>query len=200
MFRPWFGQALTVVIAVLSAVGLAGFTWQRGIPDGMRLAPFVALFAGACWALFWRPAVVVDDAGVRLVNVVRTVALPWPSIQQVDTKWALTLVTAYGEFRAWAAPAPGAAHVVRAGRPSRRDARQLPASTFGADGIRPGDLPTSPSGGAALVIRERWERLRDAGHLDDPRLEHTHAPVTWHRSVIVGAAVLLVLCGVSLMV
>ena len=44
---------------------------------------------------------------MHLVNVLRTIDLPWPAIQLVDTKWALTLVTAYGKFTAWAAPAPG---------------------------------------------------------------------------------------------
>ena len=38
--------------------------------------PWLALVVGACWALFWRPCVVVDDAGVRLVNPFRTIDVP----------------------------------------------------------------------------------------------------------------------------
>lgn len=193
-FRPWFGQALTGVIGAICAVALVGFTLQHGVEAGLRSLAPLALATGACWALFWRPRVVVDDAGVRMVNVARTVTLPWPAIQAVDTKWALTLITSYGRFTAWAAPAPGAAHVVRSD--VRREARNLPSSTFGPDGIRPGDLPTSPSGGAALMIRERWERLRDAGYLDDPRLEFDEAPVEWHWRV--GAVgVLLVVASIA---
>ena len=85
-----------------------------------RAGPWLALVAGACWALFWRPEVVVDDGGVRLVNVSRTIDVPWPSIQAVDTKWALTLITAYGRFTGWAAPAPGCTRPSASDQPRRR--------------------------------------------------------------------------------
>ena len=94
--------------------------WHLSRRDGpsalWRAGPWLALVAGSCWALFWRPEVVVDDGGVRLVNVFRTIDVPWPSIQAVDTKWALTLITAYGRFTGWAAPAPGMHEAVRAHR------------------------------------------------------------------------------------
>ncbi len=199
VFRPWFGQALTVVIALVCVVSVTGVAWQYGLGDGVRVAPFLAMVAGACWAVFWRPHVAVDDGGVELVNVLRTIRLPWPSIREIDTKWTLTLDTAYGRFSAWAAPAPGAAHLVRTDL--RRDTREA-RGTWDPDvqDVRPGDLPSAPSGGAALVIRERWRRLRDAGYLDDPRLEFERAPVRWHLDLLVGALVLSTLGLLALVV
>jgi len=85
--------------------------------------------------------------------------------------------------------------VHQAVRATRHDAQHLPVSALRGDGIRPGDLPSSPSGDAALSIRRRWERLRDAGFLDDPKLEHERAPVRWHSATIAGGA-LLALVGV----
>jgi hypothetical protein len=155
-----------------------------------QLGPWLALVAGTCWAVFWRPQVEVTDGGVRLVNVFRTIDVPWPAIQLVDTKWALTLQTAYGTFTAWAAPSPGARGAMRA---TRTDASHLPASTYAGDGIRPGDLPSSHSGAAAEMVRRHWEQLRDAGHLDDPHLERERAPVTWHVGVLLAGAGLLIL-------
>ena len=152
---------------------------------------------GACWALYWRPCVVVDDSGVRLVNPFRTIDVAWPAIHAVDTRWALTLVTAYGRFTSWAAPAPGARHIALA---ARGDAHHLPESTVDDGGVRPGDLPTSASGGAALLIRRRWESLRDAGYLDDPVLEHESAPVRWHIGTMAVAAALIVLAALALVV
>ena len=77
------------IICVVAAVGLL-------VRDGLG-APAGAAVPGArrgtCWAVFWRPVVAVDDGGVRLVNVLRTIDLPWPSILAIDTKWALTLIT-----------------------------------------------------------------------------------------------------------
>jgi hypothetical protein len=196
VFRPVFGRVLTVVIALICAgAEIAGLITEPD--DAMRLLPWLALVAGTCWALFWRPAVVVDDGGVHLVNPLRTIDVPWPAIQAIDTKYAHVLITAYGRFTAWAAPAPGVRETVRA---SRQETRHLPASTAAGGGIRPGDLPSSPSGGVALTIRRRWEQLRDAGYLDDPRLEHERAPVTWHLPLIAAGAALAVVAVVTLFV
>jgi hypothetical protein len=197
VFRPVFGRVLTVVIAVICAVALVLVGVGESFAATVRTAPWLLLVAGACWALFWRPAVIVDEGGVHVVNPFRTIDVPWPAIQDIDTKFALALITAYGRFTAWAAPAPGAREVLRA---SKAETRHLPKSTVRAGGIRPGDLPSSPSGGAALTIRRHWEQLRDAGYLDDPRLEHERAPVTWAVPVLVAGAVLVVLCVVSLFV
>lgn len=196
VFRPRFGRVLTVAIGVICAVSMIALIATDGVSAVWRAGPWLALVAGSCWAVFWRPAVVVDDGGVHLVNVLRTVDLPWPSIQAVDTKWALTLVTAYGKFTGWAAPAPGAHAAVRA---THRDAEQLPPGAWSSEGIRPGDLPSSPSGSAALLIRRRWEQLRDAGYLDDPRLEHERVPVTWHGTIIAAGLGLVALAVAGLM-
>jgi hypothetical protein len=197
VFRPLFGRVLTVVIALLCAVALVFVVATESTASTLRTVPWLLLVAGACWALFWRPAVIVDDSGVHVVNPLRTIDVPWPAIQDVDTRFALVLVTAYGRVTAWAAPAPGAREVLRA---STVDTKHLPRSTVKEGGIRPGDLPTGPSGSAALIIRRHWEQLRDAGYLDDPRLEHERAPVTWPVPVLVTGAVLGVLCLVSLFV
>lgn len=196
MFRPTFGRVLSTVVGALCVVVLVALA----IADpatALRAAPWLLLFGGAAWAVFWRPEVVVDDGGVRLVNVTRTIDLPWPSIQAVDTKYALTLITAYGRFTGWAAPAPGA---LAARRATKRDTLHLPASTASSGGIRPGDLPTSESGSAALMIRRHWEQLRDGGFLDDPRLERDAPPITWHLITLGAGAALLVLAVVGLAV
>jgi hypothetical protein len=165
---------------------------QDGLPAVWQVGPWLVLVAGAVWATYWRPEVAVDESGVRVVNVLRTIDLPWPSIQRVDTKWALTFVTAYGKYTAWAAPAPGGIATARAA--SKGTLQGLPESTYGPErSIRPGDVPSSPSGAAAAEVRRRWEELRDAGHLDDPRLESARPPVQWHWPVIVAAPVLLVI-------
>jgi Bacterial PH domain len=189
VFRPGFGRVLTVVVVVVCAIALVAVAIQ-GIGAALRTLPWLLLFAGTCWALFWRPEVVVQDSGVRLVNPLRTVDLAWPAILAVDTKWALTLITSYGRFTAWAAPAPGIRQTLR-GSPT--ETKHLPKSTVGPGGIRPGDLPSTSSGSAALIIRRRWEELRDAGYLEDPRLEHDAPPVHWQVPLIVIGAVLLVL-------
>jgi hypothetical protein len=189
VFRPGWGRVLCVLVALVCATSIVVIA----VTDGWRawaVVPPLTLVAGACWALFWRPAVIVSDGGVRLVNVLRTIELPWPSIERIDTKWALTLFTVYGKFTAWAAPAPGAREAVRG---TKRDAHLLPDSAWTAEGSRPGDLPSTASGSAALLIRRRWEALSKAGHLDEPRIEWEEPPVEWHVHILLPGGVLLLL-------
>lgn len=193
-FRPSFGRWLTIAIWSLSAIAIVA-AFIQGAEAGLRAVPWLALLSGAVWAAYFRPEVAVDAGGVRMVNVLRTIVLPWPAIQRIDTKWALTLFTAYGKFVAWAAPAPGG---MNAARISRKAATTLPESTFGPGGsMRPGDHPDSASGAAAAVVRRQWEALRDLGFLDDPRLEFSDPPITLHLRTIAAGLVLLLGCAAS---
>ncbi len=183
-YRSAASRVLAAAIFVISAVGLLALCIEDGVAGLLRYGWWVLLVVALAWALFWNPRIDVDASGVVLVNVFRTIRLPWPSIQDIDTKWSLTLKTAYGSFGAWAAPAPGRHGAERL---TEQDLRHLPTSSADAgQGIRPGDSPTSPSGQAAGTIRETWEALRDAGHLDNPRLEFERAPVTWHVVTLLG--------------
>jgi hypothetical protein len=189
-YRSRFGQGLAVLIWVLAGLALAAILSQGGVEGLVRGAAWALLPALLVWAMFWRPCVVVDDGGVELVNVFRTIRLPWPSITEVDTRWALTLHTAYGRFAAWAAPASG-------WQPGRRlteqDAREVPLEVSSAGkSMRASDSPYSPSGEAAIEVRRRWQELRDAGHLDNPRLEFDRAPIQWHLALLAALLVLIV--------
>lgn len=192
-YRPVFSRVLAAITAGICAVALVIVLFHDGIGSALAVLPWLLLVSGGAWAVFWNPCVRVDDAGVRLVNVTRTVNLPWPSITRIDTKWALALVTGYGTFTAWCAPAPSR---MSARRLSRHERSELPESTYtGKDTIRPGDAPGSPSGDVALVVRRHWEALRDAGHLENPVLESDRPRISWHLPVLAGA-VLLVALGV----
>ena len=180
------------VLAIAIGVFCVGATLAIGFFDswtGAALAvPWMALFGLAGWAIFWRPRVVVSDAYVRVVNVSRTIDVPWPALQGIETRWALTLVTAYGRFTAWGAPAPGAYSAFRAVGTRTHDPLAAEDRT-----VRPGELPDTPSGAAAQLVQRRWAKLRAAGHLDQPRLERDRATVTWHLGTAVTAVVLLAL-------
>lgn len=184
-FRARFGRGLSVGVAVLCAAAFV-LTLVEDPRAALRYAALLALPALAVWVVYGRPAVVVSDAGVEVRNVLRTVELPWTAIERVDTKYALTLHTAYGTYAAWAAPAPSRVQTLAS---SPEDTRHLPASTYIGGGVRPGDLLSSSSGQAAAYIRRRWDELHEAGHLDAARLERARPVVRWHVGSV--AAVLL---------
>ncbi len=194
-FRPGFGRGLTVAVAVAGVAVLLFVSATSGIDDALATLPWVLLSAVAAWAIFWRPCVVVSDGGVRLINVTRTIDAPWPSITDIETRYALTLVTAYGRFAAWAAPAPGAGTALRTAMRSR------PRATDGDEDITAvtmGDMAGTASGDAATIVRRRWERLRSDGFLDDPRLEFDKPPIRWHWQIGLVVVLLAVWCVGSL--
>ena len=198
--RPWFGRVLTALMGVLAVTALAATAHDRDVADLLRLAPWMLLLAGGTWAAFGRPHVAVDDAGVHIVNVTRTIHVPWSALRGVDTRWALTLATDQRSFTAWAAPAPGMRAALRA---TKQDVAHVPADHLAGPGMRPGDLPSSASGDAAALVRRRWQAVQTPpGGAADPALEVQAVPhtVEWHRLTIAVGAALIALCVLTLLV
>ncbi|WP_334172778.1 PH domain-containing protein [Sinomonas sp.] len=191
VFKARSNKALAAILWALAAFGLVVTLAQSGV-GGLRFVAPLALMAFAGWALFWRPAVVVSDAGVELINPLRDVGVPWEALAFVDTKYALTLVTGAGRFSAWAAPAPG----VMGARHARPDNLVgLPASSYGpGQSVRPGDLSHTVSGQAALLVRRRWAALVERGSIEGGLVEET--PVTRGVAWWI-AAVAVVLAGAT---
>lgn len=170
-YRSRFSRGLAVVTAVLGAVLLGWLTASAGPATALYYVPPVGLVVLLAWLAFWRPAVEVSDGEVVLRNVWRTIHVPWPALQEVDGRLGLRLVTAYGGYQAWAVPAP------------RR-------TRHGGAG----------PGAAAVAVRQRWDELREAGFLDNPRLERPTARTELHTRAIagsVGLTLLAVVAGVA---
>lgn len=197
-FTSRFNRVLAVCAWVVVALAIAGYLWaHRGLAQPLWLLP-AGFVAFAAWAWLWRPAVEVDDSGVRLVNLVRTVEIPWQALIRIDTRFALTLHTPRHGYSAWAAPAPGRTGVALA---KRREAR---ASTvrvpdLGAS-VRPGDLLGTESGEAAAMVRQRWHELRESGRIE-PGVAHetpVRIRVHWWQDAVLLA--LLAGCVVAVLV
>lgn len=161
-FRPAFGRVLTIVIAVIAAGALAGYLVAGDVLGLLRSGWWLLLMGAVVWALFWMPAVEVLEHAVIIRNPLSTWTVPWPAIQRIDTKWALTLFTERGRIEAWAAPASGRYTVFTLGP----DDTKVSETARVAGAIRPGDTLSSESGAAANHIRRHWEQLRDDGLLD----------------------------------
>lgn len=189
-FRPGGVRVLAVAWWVLAAL-LAGDLVLRGGPTSQVLGlPLLALSCAVVHAFFWYPAVVVDDDGVELVNVARTVRLPWSSVEDLDTRWALTLTAADRSWQSWAAPASG-----RRVRPVQR--RETPWAEPGAEGIAGSRAPGSSAGEAAVLVgtwlqtwRDRPAAQRSAGGAPQVR---------WNLPVLaaVGGTALLAVSGAA---
>ena len=187
-----FNRIAAVIVWSLAALAVVTVVWS-GDP---RLAwvytgaPLAALLG---WAALWRPCVIVSAEGVRVENVSHDVDVPWAALVHVETARALTLHTPSGRVTAWSAPAPGVFTAMMNTAKARRE-----ASAAGAD-ARPSDRLGTDSGDAAVVIRETWRRLLDAGQVELGVADETPVRRHWHLTMLT-AATLLAVASVALIV
>ncbi|WP_336920861.1 PH domain-containing protein [Aquipuribacter sp. SD81] len=194
-FRPGGVRVLAVAWWVLAAVLAADLLLNSDLPGELPGAlAGVALLGLSCalvHALFWHPAVRADVTGVELVNVWRRVHLPWSTLTDLDTRWALTLEAGGRRWTAWAAPASG-----RRFRAVQR--REAPWAARGAEGIEGSRAPGSSAGEAAVLVESRWERWRTA-----PTAERAtgtgETRTAWCPSSLVPTAVSLALLLLALL-
>ena len=199
-FRPLFGRVLAVIVGVVVVLGLAGLV-IAGQYEALARFAWAPLFIGVgAFAAFWFPSIAVAEHEVTVRNVFSTVHVPWPAIQRVDTKWALTLYVS-DEHRpggkkvaAWASPAPNR-YAAQVG-PSK-DAKLAAKDQGGA--IRPGDLLETPSGAVAFVIRSHWDDLRESGAFD-AGVEPGSVRRDWHwpTIIVMGALAVATVLGIVL--
>jgi len=185
-FRPRYGRGLATAVLVVAALAfLISMIMAPG--SSWRYLPILALVVTVTWAFFWFPAVVVSPAGVELRNVTRTIVIPWPALQSIDTRWALTLHSAVGSHSSWAATS---SH----GHASFADAAN---ARYRAD--TPGGMQrlgsvgrNSSAGGAAAIVQRRWDELKRAGLLNNSQLERTRPEIRWHWRIFALIAALAV--------
>jgi len=172
------GRAAPLLVVVVGgavvAAGPAG-----GV--GARLLGLVAATAAVA-AVGWRPAVVVDDEALTLVNPLRTVRLPWHVVQDVTMGWVLTVTADGVRHRAWAVPGPGSMAAPYERRWTDTGLERLaPAAVDRAGGAGLGAVGI---GAASTVVAQRWAQRRDLPVPDGaPGVEVHVSPV--------GAALLL---------
>ncbi|NHC14707.1 hypothetical protein [Motilibacter deserti] len=170
--RAGLSRGVAVVWFVLAAVLLAD-TLVRGTGfQRLVVTEVLALITLSFYALAYRPALLQDDDGITLVNVVRDVRIPWPRIEHLGGKWSLEVRTDRGTFVAYAS----------APRKRRHLARDRVAEAAGVEEPR----PRGGRSGEALTARlvQRWEERRD-------RAPAGEVVVRWRWDVIVPAVVLV---------
>ncbi|GAA1849733.1 PH domain-containing protein [Microbacterium koreense] len=158
VFRPRGGQILAWVAIVVCAASLVLILVTDGPLAVVLWSSPLVLIAWIAWLLYVRPSVTVSDGFVEIDNPFRTHRIPWGDIDDIDTRFALTVTTTGGRrIRAWAAPAPG----IRRALATRRE--EVAESPGDGDTRRPSDAAGTESGDASLIVHRRLDEYRRTG-------------------------------------
>lgn len=187
VFKARTSRWFTGLAVLVTAGGLASVVATDG-PAGLLTAwPLLGIAYGGWW-LFWYPAVLVAEDAVTLRNPLVTVRVPWNALIDVDTRYALKLVTPSRGYTAWAAPAPGV-WGTHSGKVEHLT--NLPSTSYGPGGsVRPGDLKNTDSGHAAYLVRSHWQDLVETGRLDVDRQEKARR--SWNLAPLAVGVLLVV--------
>lgn len=184
MFYSRFNRVLAAVTWLFCAGAVAAVA-TAGLSTAGEYLPLIAFAAWLVWAGLWRPSLTIGDEDVTIRNVFATTVVPWAALIQVETRYALTLVTPQKRYPVTVAPAPGRLTTAL----SRRDMSGIPAIAGSDGGVRPGDLPNTDSGAAAYLVRARWEALLEADRIEIGRADETPVErrINW-PTIAIGAA------------
>jgi len=102
VFRQRSPVALAVVCGLTGLVLLVSMAWHWADDPQPLFLAWVLFALAIVWSLFVRPAVLLDDDGVTLRNVIRDVQIPWVLVTDVDFRWNLRVFVGDQAYTSWA--------------------------------------------------------------------------------------------------
>ena len=147
-FRPTSALVMGWVLIAF----FAGFIAQSVFYSGIRELIITCIVSGlailGAYMSFIKPYVVIFDEGIKIVNPTKEITASWDRVDEIETKYSMSILVDGETIYAWAAPAP-----------SRRHSKGMHKSDFTPRGsdhpVRIGDSPRSDSGACAYIARLR---------------------------------------------
>lgn len=102
VFRQRSPLALAVVCGAIGLVLLVSMAWQWADDPQPLFAAWVLFGLALLWSLFVRPAVLLDDEGVTIRNVIRDIRIPWVLVTSVESRWSLKVFVGDRGYTSWA--------------------------------------------------------------------------------------------------
>jgi hypothetical protein len=159
VFRQRSSLVLAAVCGVTGALLLLSLVRNWAHYPRPVFAGWVLLGLALTWAVFVRPAVLLDSEGVTLHNVLRDIRIPWARLSHVETRWNLRVFAGDRGYTAWAI----SSQIERPNRGGISGLRGRPEPTAGPGARRSASVPhvTVPKVNALTVARAIEQAQRD---------------------------------------
>lgn len=103
VFRPGFGRWFGYAWLVFAALNLVDLAVRGDDRTALVIATVLLLATAIVYVTTLRPRITADDSGVRIVNPLRDVAVPWGAVTEVEALDTVRVYTGEGRyFRCWA--------------------------------------------------------------------------------------------------
>lgn len=160
-FRPKSGY-VWFALTVLLCLGLvAEALFRRDYANALGSALFGTGLAIGGWLLFVRPKVVVGDHGITITNALSETTVGWHAVEEIETRYCMSITVEGKKIYAVAAPAPGRYHA-RTIHPTEVKGLHFDDPEH----LRAGDSPRTHSGVAAQLARRRWRAYNREGQIE----------------------------------
>lgn len=189
VFRTRWAIPLTVLWVLVAAYVVIDVIRAGNGHDTVVALALVATVSVVIHATATRPAVVIDDGGILLRNIVRDIYVPWSAVEDIDTEWVLTVHTSGRKYVAWAVSARNPARQRQSGSSMFSGFASPRLREMAADAQESAPAASGAAGQASEQVVERWLRWRGS-------VPAGAATVTYRWELVAALAVaLLVLAG-----
>jgi hypothetical protein len=177
-FRP--GSAIAsgwILIAFFIGFIVQSFFYGGDIVTNIGICGAGAIGA---YLLFLKPYVLLFDEGIKIVNPTKEITATWDLVEEIETKYSMSIQIRGESFHAWAAPAPS-------GRHSRRMHKTdlLPGAD---DPRRVGDSLKSDSGICAYMAKIRKKNFVAGDASEFEILRDNRGLIVFAALLLLGAA------------
>jgi hypothetical protein len=150
VYRPTSSWIYLGLILATEIVVTYSFISANHVADSLWFATNSLAFDFLFWVFVVKPKIVFTDESISLTNPFQSVQIGWDRALEFKTQYSFTVQTSVGDFRSWAATAPG-----RFMARSMRDSDLRGTGLAERKVISPADSPRTDSGVALILALKR---------------------------------------------
>ena len=157
VFRPWSGYVFAGIVFLMSGTLIIQLIFEKDLHGTLTGIAWGSAISWLAYLLFIRPKVTLFDEGITITNPFVEITVGWQAVEDIESRYCMSIVVGERHIYAWAAPAPGRYHARTV------HGSEIKGLNIGDNNsIRPGESPRTHSGVATHLAKLRWENFSGA--------------------------------------